>query len=58
MLKMNFEEIRIKVQRGDYEISVHAFERMRQRGISLADVENVINDRCTSALPDLRQQPG
>ncbi len=42
MPKMDFEEIRVKVQRGDYEISVHAFERMRQRGISLEDVENVI----------------
>jgi len=44
MPKVNFEEIRTKVQRGDYEISVHAFQRMRQRGISLADVENVIMD--------------
>lgn len=44
MPKVDFEEIRAKVQRGDYEISVHAFERMRQRGISLEDVENVIMD--------------
>jgi hypothetical protein len=44
MPKVDFEEIRSKVQSGDYEISVHAFERMRQRGISLEDVENVIID--------------
>jgi hypothetical protein len=44
MPKVDFEEIRTKVQHGDYEISVHAFERMRQRGISLEDVESVIID--------------
>lgn len=44
MPKVNFEEIRTKVQQGDYEISVHAFARMRQCGISLADVETVIMD--------------
>lgn len=42
MSKFDFEDIRIKVQAGDYEISLHAFQRMRQRGISLADVENAI----------------
>jgi hypothetical protein len=42
MAKVDFELIRTKVQAGDYEISVHAFERMRQRRISLDDLENVI----------------
>jgi len=42
MRKVDFETIRAKVQAGDYEISLHAFERMRQRGVSLEDVETVI----------------
>lgn len=42
MAKVNFEVIRAKVRTGDYEISVHAFERMRQRGITLDDLENAI----------------
>jgi len=40
--KINFELIREKVREGDYEISVHATERMRRRGITLDDVENAI----------------
>ena len=42
MAKVNFAQIRAKVQSGDYEISFHAFERMRQRGITIDDLENVI----------------
>lgn len=42
MSKIDFAQIRTKVQSGDYEISSHAFERMRQRGITLDDLENVI----------------
>ena len=42
MGKIDFEDIRHQVQIGNYEISVHAFERMRRRGISLNDVENAI----------------
>ena len=42
MAKVNFESIRAKVEAGEYEISLHAFERMRRRGISLEDVENAI----------------
>ena len=42
MAKVNFEIIRAKVQAGEYEISVHAFERMHQRGIILDDLENAI----------------
>lgn len=42
MAKVNFEIIRAKVRVGDYDISVHAFERMRQRGITLDDLENAI----------------
>ena len=42
MAKIDFDDIRIHIQAGNYEISVHAFERMRRRGISLSDVENAI----------------
>lgn len=42
MPRIDFAQIRAKVQAGDYEISVHAFERMRQRGITLDDIENAI----------------
>lgn len=42
MAKVTFAQIRTKVQSGDYEISFHAFERMRQRGITIDDLENVI----------------
>ena len=42
MTKIDFEDIRNQVQIGNYEISVHAFERMRRRGITLDDVENAI----------------
>jgi hypothetical protein len=42
MAKIDFENIRAKVQAGDYEISIHAFERMRRRGITLGDLENAI----------------
>jgi hypothetical protein len=39
MRKIDFEAIRARVQAGDYQINVHAFERIRQRGVSLEDVE-------------------
>lgn len=42
MVKIDFEGIRAKVKAGDYQISLHAFERMRKRGITLDDVENAI----------------
>jgi hypothetical protein len=42
MTKVDFDLTREKVRQGDYEISVHAFQRMRQRGITLADLENAI----------------
>jgi len=42
MAQVDFEVIRTQVQAGDYEISVHAFERMRQRSITMADLENAI----------------
>ncbi len=42
MTKVDFDVIRTQVQAGDYEISVHAFERMRRRGITLDDLENAI----------------
>ena len=42
MTKVDFEIVRIKVEAGDYEISIHAFERMRQREITLDDLENAI----------------
>ncbi len=56
MPNVNFEIIREKVQAGEYEISVHAMERMRRRGITLDDLENaIINgeivERDTSAQP-------
>ncbi len=42
MVKVDFEIIREKVKTGDYEISVHAFERMRKRRITLDDLESAI----------------
>lgn len=42
MTRVNFEAIRTNVQAGEYEISLHAFERMRKRGITLDDMENAI----------------
>jgi len=42
MRKIDFEYIRYQVQIGNYEISIHAFERMRRRGITLDDMENAI----------------
>ena len=42
MAKIDFEAIRTQVQSGNYEISVHAFERMRQRSIAIDDLENAI----------------
>jgi len=42
MAQVNFDIIRDKVRAGDYEISAHATERMRRRGITLDDIENVI----------------
>jgi hypothetical protein len=42
MPRVNFDAIRTSVQTGDYAISVHAFERMRRRGITLDDLESVI----------------
>lgn len=43
MTKVDFESIRDKVEAGDYEISLHAFERMRRRGILLEDIEKCNN---------------
>lgn len=42
MPTVDFESIRIHIRNGDYEVSVHAFQRMRQRGIRLQDVEHAI----------------
>lgn len=42
MPSVDFEQIRSAVESGDYEISVHAFERMRRRGISVNELEEVI----------------
>jgi len=40
--KVDFELIRQKVKDADYEISVHASKRLRQRGLTLADLEHII----------------
>lgn len=42
MPDVDFEAIRATIRRGDYEVSAHAYQRMRQRGILLRDVENAI----------------
>ena len=39
---LDFEIIRQKVGEGDYEISVHASKRLRQRGISMVELEHAI----------------
>lgn len=44
MSNVDFEQIRKAVEAGDYEISLHAFDRMRKRGITIADLEAVILD--------------
>jgi hypothetical protein len=40
--KIDFNLIRDKVREGQYDITVHATIRLRQRGISIAEVEQVI----------------
>ena len=42
MPSVDFEQIRNEVKSGNYEISLHAFERMRKRGITIDDLEEVI----------------
>ena len=42
MRRVDFESIRIHIRNGDYEVSVHAFQKMRQHGKNLGDVENAI----------------
>lgn len=42
MEKTDFEQIRQKVQAGDYQISVHAAKRLRSRHLRVADIENAI----------------
>ena len=42
MTSIDFEIIRQKVREGDYEISVHASKRLRQRQIRLVELEQVI----------------
>lgn len=50
MARVNFEIIREKVRAGDYEISVHAFERMRQRGSEQMEKEQDICPICGSQI--------
>ena len=58
MTKIDFELIRKKVREGDYEISVHATEQMRRRGITLDDVENaIINGEIIERDPQVRPFP-
>jgi len=42
MAEIDFEIIRQKVKEGNYEISVHATKRLRERQLAIADIENVI----------------
>ena len=42
MAEIDFEIIRKKVKEGDYEISVHATKRLRERQLTIADIENAI----------------
>lgn len=42
MKSLDFEIIRSKVRAGEYELSVHATKRLRQRKISLVELEQVI----------------
>jgi len=42
MKRADFAIIRQKVREGEYEISVHATKRLRQRKISLVELEQVI----------------
>ena len=42
MPTVDFEQIRRQIQAGDYEISFHAFERMRKRGITIDDLEEAM----------------
>ncbi len=44
MPKVDFEQVRKAVRAGDYELSLHAFQRMRSRGITIDDLEAVILD--------------
>jgi len=42
MATIDFEVIRHSVREGNYEISIHASKRLRQRQISLLELEQVI----------------
>ena len=42
MAEVDFDLIRVKVESGDYQISVHATKRLRSRQLAIADLENVI----------------
>ena len=42
MPNIDFEQIRRQVQLGDYEISLHALERMRKRDITIDELEGAI----------------
>ena len=42
MPTVDFEIIREKVKSGDYEISVHALQRLRSRQLTIADLEHAI----------------
>lgn len=42
MPNVDFEQVRKAMRSGDYEISQHAFEPMRKRGITIDDLEEVI----------------
>jgi hypothetical protein len=40
---MNIEDIRNSIKKDDYEIQLHALERMGERDISLTDVQTMID---------------
>lgn len=42
MATVDFDIIREKVKSGDYEISVHALQRLRSRQLTTADMEHAI----------------
>lgn len=42
LISMNIDEIQNSIRTDDYEIQLHAYERMRQRDVSVSDLEKLV----------------
>ena len=58
MINVDFDIIREKVKAGDYQISVHATQRLRSRQLTIADLEHaIIHGAIIERDPDARPYP-